>query len=207
MAPTGVGVHLGGPRASAAFRDAWAASRWTRRQLGGSARAWDSVFTGGSAHTRERAIVRERKRLHGKEKSRAPVPIERIRERQRHRERGEWEKEILTAVRRRSSSLLPAATRSTGEIGVPPRLVAGKGGGESRAPPRAHQGRESLSPEVLVAAFGLPQAQGEVCPPPAPLSSARLLPSIFLLCTPVLFCCVRCACVLLLFTYYLWRSG
>jgi len=69
------------------LRGAWAASRRTRRRQGGSARARDSVFTGGSAHARERATARERKRLRGKEKSRAPVPIERIRERQRHRER------------------------------------------------------------------------------------------------------------------------
>jgi len=83
------------------LRGAWAASRRTRRRLGGSARARDSVFAGGSAHARERATARERKRLRGKEKSRAPVPIERIRERQRHREREE--------NRRRRSSLLSAA--------------------------------------------------------------------------------------------------
>ena len=83
------------------LRGAWAASRRTRRRLGGSARARDSVFAGGSAHARERATARERKRLRGKEKSRALVPIERIRERQRHREREEH--------RRRRSSLLSAA--------------------------------------------------------------------------------------------------
>jgi hypothetical protein len=42
---------------------------------------------------------------------------------------------MLTAFRPRSSSLPSAAARSVDDFGVPLRLIAGKGGGESRAPP------------------------------------------------------------------------
>ncbi|XP_066308724.1 uncharacterized protein [Miscanthus floridulus] len=60
---------------------------------------------------------------------------------------------VLRALRNAAAMVAAASSR--------------KGGGESRAPPRAHQGRESLSPEVLVAAFHKPKvrmSEQEVAP-------------------------------------------